>query len=351
MNNQIPEGRTATQAITGESLEVPKAWRSLFAPYGRSDARRSLFQLISTAGLFVLVWWAMLRSLELSYAITLLLSLVGGGLVVRLFIILHDCAHGSFFRSHTANQYVGRILGVLTLTPYLLWRRHHLVHHATSGNLDRRGFGDIDTLTVREYLDRSWFSRLCYRLTRNPLVFLTLGPSYTFLLKHRLPLGMPRAWKKEWMSVLWNNIALAAVVTLMASIFGLGTFLSIQIPLFLVSSTAGIWLFYVQHQFADAYWQKDEDWDFAAACLQGSSYLDLPRVLRWFTGNIGIHHIHHLCSAIPNYRLQECLDEVQGLPPPHRLTFWTSLRCARLSLWDEDSEKLVGFRDIRPSIA
>lgn len=327
--------------------EVPERWNSLLAPYKQSSVFRSLLQLITTATLFVAVWWTARLALDISYWLTLLVSIVGGALMVRLFMFFHDCVHGSFFKWPFANRWIGRLLGVLTLTPYRFWRRNHILHHATSGNLDRRGFGDVDTLTVREYLARSALGRLAYRLSRNPLVLIVLGPPYLFLLKHRLPLGMPLSWKKEWASIAWNNLALAAVIVTMSFAVGLGTFLKIQAPMFVVSTITGIWLFYVQHQFGNTYWQRDGRWEFAAACLSGSSYLDLPRPLRWATANIGIHHIHHLCSAIPNYRLSNCMNEVRDLPQPRRITLWQSLHCCRLSLWDEREQRLVGFARLR----
>jgi omega-6 fatty acid desaturase (delta-12 desaturase) len=222
-----------------------------------------------------------------------------------------------------------------------------MLHHATAGNLDRRGYGDVDTWTVSEYLAKPRLGRLGYRLFRNPLVMMSLGPVLLFLVKHRLPLDMPLSWKKEWSSILWNNVALVAVLLVMSSTVGLLPFLAVQIPVFLISATAGIWLFYVQHQYERTYWKREERWDFVSACLQGSSYLDLKQPLRWFTGDIGVHHVHHLCSAIPNYRLKECMDRVKELPPPRRLTFWQALRCGRLSLWDEESERLIGFKDLR----
>lgn len=334
-------------APSDEVPALPASWRSLLAPYGRPSTVRSLVQLVTTAALFVVGWWAMLHTLRVSYWLTLLVALLEGGLLIRLFIMFHDCVHGSFFRSQAANDFVGRILGVVTLTPYRYWRRNHLLHHATSGNLDRRGYGDVDTLTVKEYLALSTWGRACYRFSRNPLVYLVVGPPYLFLLKHRLPIGMPLSWRKEWGSILWNNLAIAAVIWAMSSVVGFGTFVSIQMPVFLVSTIAGIWLFYVQHQFSGTYWRREDRWDFTEACMAGSSLLELPRPLRWATANIEIHHIHHLCSAIPNYRLRRCMEEVEGLPEPRRLSLWQSFRCARLSLWEEQEGRLIGFRHLR----
>ncbi len=334
-------------APSDEVPALPASWRPLLAPYGRPSTVHSLVQLVTTAALFVVGWWAMLHTLRVSYWLTLLVALLEGGLLIRLFIMFHDCVHGSFFRSQAANDFVGRILGVVTLTPYRYWRRNHLLHHATSGNLDRRGYGDVDTLTVKEYQALSAWGRACYRFSRNPLVYLVVGPPYLFLLKHRLPIGMPLSWRKEWGSILWNNLAIAAVILAMSNAVGFRTFVSIQMPVFLVSTIAGIWLFYVQHQFGGTYWRREDRWDFTEACMAGSSLLEVPRPLRWATASIEIHHIHHLCSAIPNYRLRRCMEEVEGLPEPRRLSLWQSFRCARLSLWDEREERLIGFRHLR----
>jgi acyl-lipid omega-6 desaturase (Delta-12 desaturase) len=337
----------AIERVMNHQPDAPERWNSLLAPYKQSSMFRSLLQLIPTAALFVGAWWTARLALDVSYWLTLLVSIVGGALMVRLFMFFHDCVHGSFFKWPFANRWIGRLLGVLTLTPYRFWRRNHVLHHATSGNLDRRGFGDVDTLTVHEYLAKSAFGRLVYRFSRNPLVLIVLGPPYLFLLKHRLPLGMPLSWKKEWASIVWNNLALAAVIVTMSFVVGLGTFLKIQTPMFCVSTMTGIWLFYVQHQFGNTYWRRNDRWEFGAACLSGSSYLDLPRPLRWVTANIGVHHIHHLCSAIPNYRLWNCMNELKDLPQPRRITLWQSLRCFRLSLWDEREQRLVGYAHVR----
>ena len=322
-------------------------WSRVLAPYKKPDTRRALLQVLDTAIPFVALWGLMLASLQVSYALTLLLAVPTAGLLVRLFIIQHDCGHGSFFRSQKANHVLGSILGVATLTPYRYWRRTHAIHHATSGNLDRRELGDVRTLTVGEYRAAGRWSRFGYRLYRHPIVLLVLGPAWQFLIKHRLPFDAPRAWKAEWASVLWTNLALAAVVVTMAMTVGLGPFLMVWAPIFVLSGAAGVWLFYVQHQFEDTYWERQEEWDFHLAGIQGSSFYDLPAVAHWFTGNIGYHHVHHLSSKIPNYRLRRCMAEVPDLQHVTRLTFRESLACLRLTLWDEEGGRLVGFRHLR----
>jgi omega-6 fatty acid desaturase (delta-12 desaturase) len=288
----------------------------------------------------------MLASLEYSYWITLLLALPAAGFLVRLFIIQHDCGHGSFFRSRAANNTLGFVLGILTLTPYAYWRKAHAIHHATSGNLDHRGFGDISTLTVKEYLALTRWRRLRYRLYRNPLILFGLGPFYEFILRQRFPLGLPRSWRREWASILWTNLALLAVVAMMWKTVGIQAFLAVQLPISLLAGSSGVWLFYIQHQFEDTYWEKDDAWSFHAAGIKGSSYYDLPGMLHWFTGNIGVHHVHHLSSRIPNYRLRQCFRENPELQQVTRLTLWGSLKCARLKLWDEERGKLVGFQHL-----
>jgi acyl-lipid omega-6 desaturase (Delta-12 desaturase) len=288
----------------------------------------------------------MVRSLEISYWLTLVLSVPAAGLLIRLFIIEHDCGHGSFFARPLLNNTVGFIIGVLTLTPFGYWRRTHAIHHATSGNLDRREFGAVEVLTVREYRALSPVRRLLYRLYRNPLVLFGVGPSYLFILKHRLPLDLPLSWRREWRSVMLTNLALAGVVVLMSEIVGFTTFIKIQLPITLLAGSLGVWLFYIQHQFEDTYWRRQPAWNYQDASLQGSSYYDLPRVLNWFTGNIGVHHVHHLCSRIPNYRLQECLRENEYLQQVTRLTIAGSIHCARLKLWDEETRQLIGFDQV-----
>jgi omega-6 fatty acid desaturase (delta-12 desaturase) len=333
--------------MTTQNLEEG-AWRQLLAPYRQASWSRATFQILNTALPFVLLWTLMVLGVRSGhYWMTLLLAVPAALLLTRLFVIQHDCGHGAFFPSRRANNLTGAVLGVVTLVPYAYWRRTHSIHHANSGNLDHRGLGDIQTLTVREYRALTPKRRFLYRLYRNSFVLFVIGPFYQFVLKHRLPLDTPRTWKKEWASVLWTDVSLAAAVTGLSLLLGWRTFLLVHLPITLVAGTVGVWLFYVQHQFEDTYWEEDSDWDFFHAGAHGSSFYDLPKVLHWFTANIGYHHIHHLTSLIPNYRLQECFRNTPEMQRVTRLTLGQSLRCAGLKLWDEERRELVGFRAVR----
>ncbi len=342
----LPDAASADVDMAAEA----RRWNGLLRPYRQPDRARSLFQLISTTLLFTAGCALMLASLEISYAITLALALPTAGLLIRLFIIQHDCGHGSYFNSRLANDLVGSSIGVVMLTPYHYWRKTHAIHHATHGDLDRRDFGDVMTLTVREYLALSRAGRFGYRFYRNLFVLLVLGPIYQFGIKHRFPFDAPRSWRREWASVMWTNAALAAVLLLAWKTIGLDRLALVYVPVILVASTVGIWLFYVQHQFEDTYWTDSPNWSFHKAGVEGSSFYDLPRVLHWFTGNIGYHHIHHLASQIPNYKLPRCFAENPELQQVTRLTLLESFRCARLKLWDEETRKLVGFRELGPRL-
>mgnify|MGYP003815346305 CR=1 FL=1 len=280
-------------------------------------------------------WWA-----------ALLLSIPAAGFLVRLFMIQHDCGHGAFFRWRQANDWVGRVIGVLTLTPYDYWRHTHAIHHATSGNLDRRTLGAIETLTVDEYLALSPARRLGYRLYRNPAVMFGLGPAFVFFLMQRLPIGMMRQGWRPWLSALGTTAAVAAVFGGLIWIFGAAPVLVVNVATLLLAATVGVWLFYVQHQFEGAAWARNSEWKRDDYALAGSSHYDLPPVLRWFTANIGIHHVHHLASRIPFYRLPKVLKDFPELKSISRVTFWQSLGFARLALWDEAERRLVSFRDL-----
>ena len=328
-------------------LIEPRDWKKKLAPYRQAMPRRALAELALTAAPFTALWLAMWLSLGQGYWLTLLLALPAAGFLVRLFVIQHDCGHGSFFHTKRANDRVGWVLGVLTLTPYAHWRQQHALHHGTSGNLDRRGQGDVETLTVREFRELSGWRRLCYRLFRHPLVILGLGPIFVFVCRHRLPEHPLRANAQAWQDVMATNLAIAVALTVLAVLMGARELLLVQLPITWLASTMGVWLFFVQHQFEDTYWERDAGWALHAGGLHGSSHFDLPSVLRWFTANIGIHHVHHLSARIPSYRLGEVLRDHPELRGTNRLTLRHSLHCFRLALWDEDAKRLVGFREAR----
>jgi len=317
------------------------------ARYRDPDGMRSVFELAITAVPFVLLWMLIWAALDAGYWIGLLLAIPAAGFLVRLFMIQHDCGHGSLFRHRPTNDWIGRVIGVLTLTPYDFWRRAHAFHHATSGNLDRRGIGAIDTLTVREFRTSTPWRRLRYRLYRHPIVMFGLGPAYLFILRHRLPMGLLRGGWEPWISVMATNAAIAILVAVVIWAVGLAPFLLVQLPITILAASIGVWLFYVQHQFEDTFWEHEENWSFHDAALHGSSHYDLPGVLRWFTGNIGVHHVHHLSSRIPYYRLPEALRDCPELRNLGRLTLLQSLKAVRLVLWDEEKRRLVSFAEAR----
>ncbi|MGD2046761.1 MAG: fatty acid desaturase [Gemmatimonadota bacterium] len=327
--------------------ETVARWNTVLKPYVGADTRKSVLQLLTTAVAFLGFWYLTLRSLEVGYWLTLLAAIPTAGFTMRLFMIQHDCGHGSFFRSRTARDWVGRCIGVVLLTPYDYWKRTHAYHHAHSGDLDFRGFGDVDTFTVREYLSWPRLQRLRYRLYRHPLVLFGVAPFYQFLLKHRYPWDIPREWKQAWRSVWWTNVALVTVVATMWTTIGIQRFLLVQIPVTLIASTLGIWMFYVQHQYEDTYWHHHDDWDYYDASLYGSSYLVLPKPLQWLTASIGVHHVHHMSARIPNYRLQQVHDENPEFHVVTKVRFRDTLRLINLALWDEESRRLIRFRDLK----
>jgi len=319
----------------------------MLAPYRTPDTTRSVWQLATAAIMYVGTWVLMWYSLDVSYWLTLALAVPAAFFMIRLFIIQHDCGHGAFFKSTRAADITGFILGVFTLTPYHYWKKTHAIHHATSGNLEHRGFGDIKTLTIDEYLQLTWFKKLTYRVYRNPLVLFGIGAVAHFAVVHRIPTIVPREWKRERRSILWTDAALVALVVLGGLVFGFRELVLVHLPLLLLSCSLGVWLFYVQHQFEPTYWEHDEKWQYEAAALQGSSYYRLPTLLHWLTGNIGYHHIHHLNARIPNYKLPEVFRKFPELQKVTQLTMWQSIRCITLTLWDEREQKLVPFSRLR----
>ena len=322
--------------------------RGRLAGYRDPSLRRSLTEIAITALPLIGLWAAMWALLHVSYWLSLMLAIPAAGFLVRLFMIQHDCSHGAFFRHRAINDWVGRVIGVATLTPYDYWKRTHAAHHASSGNLDRRGMGDVSTVTVREYLAMNWRGKLGYRLYRHPAVMFGLGPAYLFILQHRAPLGLMRgAGWSPWISTMATNAGIAAVVAVLVWLIGVGPFLAIHLPIAVLAASIGVWLFYVQHQFEETAWAHEPAWSHPEAALHGSSHYDLPLVLRWFTANIGVHHVHHLNSRIPYYRLGEVLRNHPELSGVGRLTLWQSLRCIRFALWDESSSRLVSFSALR----
>ena len=320
-------------------------WRPVIAKFLRPCPWRANWQAVSTLSLYVATWVALFFTAEISLWLTVPLVLLGGGLLVRVFIIFHDATHGSFYKSRTANEVIGGILGVLTFTPFKHWRGEHNVHHSTTGDLDRRGVGDIWTMTVREYLSSSKWRKLCYRVARNPIALFVIAPFVLFVVIHRFSRrGAPVDQRR---SVLHTNLALIGLTCVMGSIFGFGTYIVLQLAIMGCAGAIGIWLFYMQHQFEDVYWEHHRDWDYTVAALEGSSFLRLPRILQWFSGNIGFHHIHHLSPRIPNYHLERCHYSHKMFSEVPVMTFWSSFASLRLRLWDETSRRLVSWSELR----
>lgn len=334
---------------SGSATTGPKASRrtTVLKQYRQSSSIRSVTEIAITALPFLTLWAFTAMAVTNGYWLGLLLTVPAAGFLVRLFILQHDCGHGALFSRRAINDWTGRVIGVFTLTPYDYWRRTHAIHHATAGNLDKRGIGDVNTLTVREYSAMSRWGRMRYRLYRNPAVMFGLGPAWLFICQYRLPLGLMRAGVLPWASTIATNAGAAIPVFGLMWFMGVGPFLMVQLPITLMAATAGVWLFYIQHQFEETHWSKGENWNFQNAALHGSSHYDLPVPLQWITGNIGIHHVHHLAPNVPFYRLPEVLHDHPDLREIGRITLLQSLGCVRLVLWDEDAKRLVSFREVR----
>jgi acyl-lipid omega-6 desaturase (Delta-12 desaturase) len=327
-----------------KSAAVAPHWQDLVKKYQVPDNWRSVWQIANSVIPYVAMWYLMYRSLSVSYWLTLLLAPLAAGFMTRIFIIFHDCGHGSFFKSSKANHIVGTICGILTHTPYFQWTREHAIHHATSGDLSRRGVGDVTTLTVKEYLALSKWERLKYRLYRNPLVMLGVGPHFIFLFLQRFT--GKHSGRRERNNVYVTNLGLLAMYSSLWWLMGLKSMLLVLAPIIIIAGALGVWLFYVQHQYDDTYWRNRGEWDYATSALLGSSYYKLPRVLQWFSGNIGFHHIHHLSPKIPNYKLQRCHEENPLFQESRVLGIWASLKTASMKLWDEERQRMVGFNHI-----
>ena len=327
------------------SAESAFAWKSIVARYQKPSTGRGVWQIVNTLVPYIALWVLMYFTAQISWWLTVPLAVLAGGFLVRVFIIFHDCGHGSFFKSPRANHILGTVAGFLTFTPYFHWRWEHAVHHATSGDLDRRGTGDVWTLTVQEYLESSRWKRFAYRLARNPVILFVIAPLFLFVVRERFVTA--GAGRKERRSVYLTNAALLTMAMALCLVYGWQNYLFIQLVAFGVAASVGVWLFYVQHQFEGAYWERSDQWDYTTAALQGSSFYKLPKVLQWFSGNIGFHHIHHLSSRIPNYHLEKCHKAEPLFQTVKPVTLWSSLKSLTFRLWDEQERRLVGYRHLR----
>jgi len=333
------------KGIKKMSKELQRNLRKQVAPYEKSNTKASIWQLITTLGPFFILWTLAYQSLTISYLLTFAFTVIAGGFLVRIFIIFHDCCHYSFFKNRTANKVLGTITGILTLFPYSQWQHDHSIHHATSGNLDKRGTGDIWVLTIDEYLASSTWRKIGYRLYRNPFVMFGLGPIYQFLIKNRF--NKKGARKNERLNTYLTNVSVVVLIVFLCWALGTVPFLLVQIPIFMVSGSLGIWLFYVQHTFEDSYYEENEEWEYVLAAVEGSSYYKLPKLLQWLSGNIGYHHVHHLSPRVPNYKLEEVHNRTEPLQNVPTITLATSLQSLKFKLWDAHNKRFVGFNALR----
>lgn len=336
--------------MTKEPNNISTAsWKKMVSSYQTPLLKKSIFQILNSFIPFFVLWGAMFISLQYSYWITFLLAIPTAGFMVRIFIIQHDCGHGSFFKNKKVNDGLGMFCSLFTWTPYFYWQRGHAIHHAHTGNIDERGIGDIYTMTVSEYRNLSKMGKLKYRLYRNPINLFIFIPCLLFTVFYRFPTTQAKTMKKHEASIHWTNLAIFLLVSLMCYWIGWKAFFIIHIPTLILSSAVGAWLFYVQHQFEDTYWEEKGDWEYSSAAIHGSSYYKMPKILQWFTGNIGFHHIHHLSSRIPNYALEKCHNDNPVFQNSSELTIKTSLNSIFLSLWDDKNKKLVSFKSFKQS--
>ncbi|TKD68239.1 fatty acid desaturase [Pseudalkalibacillus hwajinpoensis] len=329
-----------------ENKQKQKELKKSVSPFAKPDTVAGVRQLLNTLLPFLLLWFLAYQSLSLSAWLAVPLAMIAGGFVVRIFIIFHDCTHGSFFKSQKANRIVGTITGIITMFPFEKWKREHNIHHATSGNLDKRGTGDIWVMTVEEYAAASIWGRLAYRLYRNPIVMFGLGPIYLFLITNRF--NRKDAKRKERMSTYITNASIIVIYSLLILAIGWEAFLIIQLPILYVAGSLGIWLFYVQHQFEDSYFEDETEWDFVKAAVDGSSYYKLPKILQWVSGSIGYHHVHHLSPRVPNYNLEKAHESTPPLHKATTITLLSSLESIRFRLYDTKNKTFVSFKEVKP---
>ena len=331
--------------MQNEQSPAKPEWVEIVKRYAVSDPWKSTWQMVNSLVPFFAIWVLMVYSLRISYLLTLGLAFLNALFLMRIFIIQHDCGHNSFFKSTKLNNFVGNLLGVVTLTPYYKWRKLHAMHHASSGDLDFRGFGDVDTVTVDEYRQMNSSQKLRYRFYRHPLVLFVLGPTLLFAIFNRFPINLKKGEERERESVHGTNAALLLIFLVLGKSFGFKETIMLWAPITVFSSMIGVYLFYVQHQFEDTYWRWHKEWDYADAALEGSSFLKLPKVLQWFSGNIGFHHVHHLSPKIPNYNLEQAHYENPIFQKVKTITLGSSFRSIFLHVWDEKTHKLISWRD------
>ncbi|MEH7347705.1 fatty acid desaturase [Gottfriedia acidiceleris] len=327
------------------SKENQKNLRKQIIPYEKSNLKASIWQMSNTFIPFIFLWYLAYKSTSISVVLTIFIDIVAALFLIRIFIIFHDCCHQSFFKNKTANKVLGTITGVVTLFPFSQWKHSHSIHHATSGNLDKRGIGDMWVLTVEEYVAASFWTKVQYRLYRNPLIMFGLGPIYIVLISNRF--NTKNAKLKERLNTYLTNILIVGVSALFCYTIGWENYLLVEGPIFFISAVLGIWLFYVQHQFEDTYFEEDTNWEYVKAAVEGSSFYKLPKLLQWITGNIGYHHVHHLSPRVPNYNLESVHNNTLPLQNVPTITLKTSLTSLKFKLWDEDTKQFVGFKDIK----
>ncbi len=333
-----------SKIVSLEKIEqIKKRWQQMIAEFSQADNRKAIWQLINSIGPYIALWIAMPFAAKISPWLVVPLAVLSAGFLIRVFIIMHDCGHKSFFKSKKANDFWGYISGVLVFTPYSKWTKEHAIHHGTSGNLDKRGTGDVWTMTVKEYMDSSFWKRMGYKAFRHPIFLFLMAPFLLFVIDYRL--YKPKASKSDNISILMNNLGIAVLFLIGTYAMGFGLFCAIMFPTIWMAAIGGVWLFYVQHQYEDAYWAEQSQWDFVKGAVAGSSFYKLPKVLQWFSGNIGFHHIHHLSPLIPNYLLEKCHKANPLFQEIKPLTFLRSFKSATLRLWDEEKQRMLSFRE------